>query len=1734
MRHVRECALCGHPEGFATELLSHLIGPIGEDARSRQPLWVHRECAIWSPEAFEIGNSRIRGISKALKRGRVTWCARCQKRGATMGCRLDQCPRSFHKYCAQQAGCTFYPHHYLIACKDHAHMYKADAPPERQTPMSPYSPYPLPRGLPAGQLTPGILNGSSAQGIKRLRHTTPEERMRNARRAVKRLRHETRVALAAGSDDEEHFQKKDKARLVRDKLRLNPVVLGHKGKAGSAPQACHTGTGQGPQPTQVEKDVVSEGWATVGGHASVIQQLKEMVLLPLQYPEVFKHMGITPPRGILFHGAPGSGKTLVARALAGACRHTSSTPVTLFARKGADCLGKFAGEAERTLRLLFDEAARHAPSIIFLDELDGLVPARSSNSSGGDQVFASVVSTLLALMDGVVDRGAVVVIGATNRPEAIDPALRRPGRFDREVHFGLPHLADRAAILKVHTGRWQQVPSDALLHCVAASTEGFAGADLQALCTATVMAAVARAAPTLVDQLCDASEDQEQHHSNQQQQQHLSGQQQHLSSQRQQHQQHLSSQQQLAQAQQPKPGQHTNGQQLPNQMNEQSDMHEQPGQHPQCGAMHKRGQQHLPGSLSQNLPRKLLEKLKVKAVDWQAALAAAPLPCSARQNMSALSSGHARAMPHHMTPLLLPSLTTALRQEQEEVQEGMQQSRLEAVLTELGAIQAPPLYQPGSSVPPQRPLHCAAPTQDSGWPQQPTPRPCKLLLCGEEGAGQSQVAGALLKLAQGVHVHTISLPMLVAGGCGDATVGLLQLLEEAMHRANSHTPLVLYLPTLEAWALETAILTSEEAEEGLAPAPRQAATGPTPQRNAQPSITPLKSYPASISPFRGLVSLQARQGGSGGSRGNPASSATPGQKATSTPARHLAFQQALPAEQQQPVTSGPLPDHSDPASPTLSLPSRRLLKAAMLSPKPDQDPLAGPTMSLPSPTGTRAAGHSPQPDQGSLASPTMSLPSPQGSKAVPTSPVQASQHQEAMAFLDKEREGNAQSVEVYVLSEIWKVFEQVVKQIPATQPLLVLAICQRSPEQLPPVLLRFFQSHAAVVPSAHTNPNSTLCNCTAAGIIMTSDVTDKQALQPHDSSCSSISSISSISSSSRVIVVAPQAASTSSWQEAIHRTAEAAANVVASAAASVFHSQLLERVHTAASQTGATMAGQDWGQPRGSSAVGQEQGSVRVPSGIEKAGTELQAETQHQEGSEPPALGRLAGASGHLPQASGHLEEGPGQVTAAGAERSAGKRHQTAVNKNDLQKGLILHAEVQRRLKLCGQQLLNDRRIKCAQAPVTANRADPNAARADPDSPKQIVSLAPVAQRAQRGQFDNLDAFAEAVRHTVISVCQSVEDRGKRHGRHCKPGQAGYSVRAAAACALGDDVTLWCHTASQQLSLADPANQRLLVAAQRHLTSEHQHSRQRVYEQRGRPAQLGREAAFASGLVTSSDDSSQSDDLNMARNAEVNRNVQNGTASQHHEEALDTRQTEQYCTTASQQLRGSSQGNEPGPGQGNCALGQPPAALRQAPGAPRMYSHSSENHQEQPALELAAVQDKYSQVADHQKEPPNHDAKQMPDFDQADDHARQAGRNSAATQHTDEQATRAAASMLPTTDAQAGQHEDNAAQIQLKAKKLSLQLRQKLQGSLPDACFAVLRRCAYNAFALQEYHEMLIAGVLEKLSAMSGSFFANMNVEQLACTTDEDVCAAYLQQVHNVLLKQLQTLAAGVKLGGTT
>lgn len=234
-------------------------------------------------------------------------------------------------------------------------------------------------------------------------------------------------------------------------------------------------------------------FGSVGGLDHHIQQLKEMVSLPLLYPEVFQRFKVTPPRGVLFHGPPGTGKTLVARALAASCS-SSGQQISFFMRKGADCLSKWVGEAERQLRLLFEEARSCQPSIIFFDEIDGLAPVRSSKQ---DQIHASIVSTLLALMDGMDGRGQVVVIGATNRPDSVDPALRRPGRFDREFYFPLPNREARKAIINIQTREWEPALDDAFKDRLAEVTKGYGGADLRALCTEAALNAIQRRYPQI-------------------------------------------------------------------------------------------------------------------------------------------------------------------------------------------------------------------------------------------------------------------------------------------------------------------------------------------------------------------------------------------------------------------------------------------------------------------------------------------------------------------------------------------------------------------------------------------------------------------------------------------------------------------------------------------------------------------------------------------------------------------------------------------------------------------------------------------------------------------------------------------------------------------------------------------------------------------------------------------------------------------------------------------------------------------------------------------------------------------------------------------------------------------------------------------------------------------------------------------------------------------------------------
>ncbi|VDK47692.1 unnamed protein product [Anisakis simplex] len=232
----------------------------------------------------------------------------------------------------------------------------------------------------------------------------------------------------------------------------------------------------------------------IGGLDHHIRSLKEMILFPLFYPDVFTQYNVKPPKGVLFYGPPGTGKTLMARALANACS-IGARKVAFFMRKGTECFSKFFGESERHLRRLFKQAYDSRPSIIFFDEIDGLAPSRTARE---DHSYTSVVSTLLALMDGLDCRGEVIVIGATNRLDAIDPALRRPGRFDRELRFGLPDMNARVSILKVATSSWKtKRPSENDLELLAEKTVGYCGADLKSLCVEAVFIALRRCFPQI-------------------------------------------------------------------------------------------------------------------------------------------------------------------------------------------------------------------------------------------------------------------------------------------------------------------------------------------------------------------------------------------------------------------------------------------------------------------------------------------------------------------------------------------------------------------------------------------------------------------------------------------------------------------------------------------------------------------------------------------------------------------------------------------------------------------------------------------------------------------------------------------------------------------------------------------------------------------------------------------------------------------------------------------------------------------------------------------------------------------------------------------------------------------------------------------------------------------------------------------------------------------------------------
>ena len=234
-------------------------------------------------------------------------------------------------------------------------------------------------------------------------------------------------------------------------------------------------------------NLVDVSYEDIGGLKEEVKKVREMIEIPLKRPELFEKLGIAPPKGVLMHGPPGTGKTLLAKAVA------SESDAHFILINGPEIMSKYVGGSEENLREYFEEAEANSPSIIFIDELDAIAPKREETNGEAER---RTVAQLLTLMDGLKSRGQVVVIGATNRPDSLDPALRRPGRFDREIEIGVPDADERREVLEIHT-RNMPIEEDVDLNKLANTTHGFVGADLESLCKEAAMRVVRRILPEI-------------------------------------------------------------------------------------------------------------------------------------------------------------------------------------------------------------------------------------------------------------------------------------------------------------------------------------------------------------------------------------------------------------------------------------------------------------------------------------------------------------------------------------------------------------------------------------------------------------------------------------------------------------------------------------------------------------------------------------------------------------------------------------------------------------------------------------------------------------------------------------------------------------------------------------------------------------------------------------------------------------------------------------------------------------------------------------------------------------------------------------------------------------------------------------------------------------------------------------------------------------------------------------
>jgi transitional endoplasmic reticulum ATPase len=274
--------------------------------------------------------------------------------------------------------------------------------------------------------------------------------------------------------------------VMGNKMELVVTSFAPSGEAAMMTSATQVKVSEKPADAATG-DIPKVSYDDIGGLGDAVNRIREMVELPLKHPELFKRLGIEAPKGVLLHGPPGTGKTMLAKAVAG---ETSSNFVYI---GGPEIMSKFYGESEEKLREIFKDAEENAPSIIFIDEIDSIAPKRDEVTGETER---RIVAQLLALMDGLKSRGKVVVIGATNRPNSIDEALRRPGRFDREIEIGIPDRDGRFEILQIHT-RGMPIDDSVDLKLVADRTHGYAGADISALTKEAAMASLRRVLPDI-------------------------------------------------------------------------------------------------------------------------------------------------------------------------------------------------------------------------------------------------------------------------------------------------------------------------------------------------------------------------------------------------------------------------------------------------------------------------------------------------------------------------------------------------------------------------------------------------------------------------------------------------------------------------------------------------------------------------------------------------------------------------------------------------------------------------------------------------------------------------------------------------------------------------------------------------------------------------------------------------------------------------------------------------------------------------------------------------------------------------------------------------------------------------------------------------------------------------------------------------------------------------------------